>query len=65
MAPYAVCKGGVNCFIKKFRIKKPKKKITALARPRGARAAVMKRQRLLQASLCAMRHSYEGTNSRP
>jgi hypothetical protein len=30
-------KGGVNCFIKKFRVK-IQKKITARARPRGARA---------------------------
>jgi hypothetical protein len=35
------------------------------ARPRGACAAVMKRQRLLHSILCAKRHSSEGTNSQP
>ena len=38
MGPYAACKGGVNCFIKKKLGKKFEKKITARARPRGARA---------------------------
>jgi hypothetical protein len=42
-----------------------KNKITARERGRAARAAVMKRQRLLQSSLCAKRHSSEGTNSQP
>ena len=65
MGPYAACKGGVNCFIKKKLGDILKKKITAHARPRGARAAVMKQQRLLQSSLCAKRHSSEGTNSQP
>jgi hypothetical protein len=31
----------------------------------AARAAVMKRQRFLQSSLCAKRHSSKGTNSQP
>ena len=66
MGPYAACKGGVNCFIKKKLGKKFKKKLPrARGRAARARAAVMKRQRLLQSSLCAKRHSSEGTNSQP
>ena len=67
MSPYAACKGGVNCYIKKSLGKKLKKKNLPRARGRAARtrAAVMKRPRLLQRSLCAKRHSSEGTNSQP
>ena len=38
MGPYATCKGGINCFIKKIWVKNLKKKITARAWPRGVRA---------------------------
>jgi len=38
MGPYAACKGGGKLFYEKFRVENSKKKITARARPRGARA---------------------------
>ena len=62
MGPYAACKGGVNCFIKKKLGKEFKKKLSrARAVARRARAAVMKRQRLLQSSLHAHHDSAKGS----